>query len=220
MVAANQQSQIDDYNPTDLTLGQLESVSGIPLGLSLTLSASVGTASADVEGVISLSATLSSQPLSVSNQAVTLAQDSVDQANIFYDTISEVPYELMTQNTQQLAALLYALNTFLPQSDAAQNLAQVGQQFTAQLRQEVQALINQGVVAPTRLGDPNFIQQLYTTVSGDTPASVSARVYDGTPDHAADILIANGLSWYTPTFQSGMVLVIPRLRSTNQTQTV
>jgi phage tail protein X len=222
LVELNQEIQLDSYNPTIFSLGYLEGVSSLPFGLTLSLSATVSVASADVEGAVAIAATLSSQPVAVQNNAITLAQDSVTQSNIFYDTLSQTPYELLTQNSYQLSSLLFSFNLFAPQSDAAQALAQEAQQFAAQLRQQVQGFNSgsQGTVDPKRLSDPNNILTIYTTKDGDTPAAVSARMYGGSPDHAVDILRANGLSWYTPSFTSGIQLVIPRLSSTNATQAV
>lgn len=219
LIDANEDAQTNDLLPTFFSLGISEGVASAPILLSDNLNESVSLASFDVLTVTSIAATISSQPDAITNRAVDLAQDSVVQANIFYDTLSEVPYELLTQDPSRLSSLMFAFNQFATQSDAAQNLAQVAQQFTAQLRQQVQALLNSGRIAPTRLGDPNNILRSYMTKQGDTPASVSARMY-GTPDHAIDILRANNLSWYTPTFQAGRVLIIPRLSNTNPSQSV
>jgi phage tail protein X len=222
LVDANQQAQLDYYNPTYFSLGVLEAVASLPVGLTLSLSATVSIATSDVLGAVTIAATLSSQPVAVQNNAITLAQDSVTQSNNFYDELSQTPYELLTQNSYQLSSLLFSFNLFAPQSDAAQSLAQEAQLFAAQLRQQVQGFSSgsQGVVDPKRLGDPNNILTIYTTKDGDTPALVSARMYGGSPDHAADICRANGLSWYTPSFTSGIQLVIPRLSSTNATQAI
>jgi phage tail protein X len=222
LIDANDASQLDEQNPTIYSLGELEALSDLPSSFLLNLNTQVALISVDIEGAVTIAATISSQPVAVQNNAVTLAQNAVDQSNDFYDQLSQQPYELLTQNTYQLSGFLYALNTFAPQSDAVQALAQQAQQFAAQLRQEVQSYNSaaQGTISPTRLGDTNNILQIYTTRDGDTPAAISARMYQGSPDHAADILIANGLPWYQPSFPHGIQLVIPRLSVTNKTQAV
>jgi phage tail protein X len=222
LIDANQQSQLEASNPTIYSLGDLEALSELPSDFLLNLQTQVAGISIDVTSAVTIAATFSSQPVAVQNNAVTSAQNAVVQSNAFYDGLSEQPYELMTENTQSLRAFLFALNTFAPQSDSAQYLAQEAQAFAAQLRSEVQSLnsVKQGTITPTRLSDPNNVLQIYTTKQGDTPALVSARMYNGSPDHAVDILIANGFPWYQPTFPSGIQLVIPRLNQTQQTQAV
>lgn len=211
--AANTQASLAYQNPSNLTLGQIEAFANYPTTLVNSLANQITQITNDFGTVIAIAATLASQPLQISNRALNLARNTVSQLNSFYDTLSEISVEQL-YDKNDLASLLRAVNAFFPQSDAARDAARTAQQFTADLATEIQSLDNAGLINPQRLADPNSLQQVYVCKSGDTPAFVSQKFYQ-TPDHAVDILRANKLSWYTPTFNAGKILIIPVLQSVN-----
>lgn len=55
-----------------------------------------------------------------------------------------------------------------------------------------------------------LLKAIHVTIEGDTPMGLSIRYYE-TPDHAVDILNANGLPWSQVTFEKGSILIIPEL---------
>lgn len=222
LIAANTRASFAKFNPSAFSLGQLEALASFPTQLTDGLARSVQQLTGQVGQVIAIAATLTSQPTSVANRAIDLARNTVAQANQFYDTLSQIPIELLVKSpgTQsKLADLLRATKVFGAQSDAARDLARSGQQFTAKLQQQAQSSANVGRVSPTRLTDPNQIERVYITRNGDTPQTVSQNFYK-TPDHAVDILRANRLPWYTPTFSPGKILIIPVLPVVDATRSV
>lgn len=213
LVAANIAASFASTAPSNLTLGQIEALADYPSKLVTALASRVQQIASDVGAVVSIAATLSSQPVQIANRALNLARNTMSDLNSFADTLSQVPLEQLSTKSD-LASLLQALNAFFPQVDAARDAATTGQQFAAELQQEIQSLDNAGLINPQRLTNPNAAQQVYVCKAGDTPALVSQRFYQ-TPDHAVDILRANKLSWYTPTLPAGKILIIPVLQSNN-----
>jgi hypothetical protein len=218
LMAANVQASLRSQVPSNFTLGQLEALASYPTALVNSLARQVQQITSDVGSVIAIAATLASQPLSIANRAVNLARNTVSECNNFYDTLSEVPCELLTTK-QDLASLVRAVNGFYPQGDDALLAARAGQTFASELATEVQSLDNAGLINPRRLTDPSKIVTVYVVKAGDTAASISQQFYQ-TPDHAVDILKANKLTWYTTTLRPGAVLIIPVLSSTNPIQSV
>jgi len=213
LVAANVQASLQSQAPSNITLGQIEALANYPTALTNALAREVQQIASDVGTVVDIAATLASQPVQIANRAINLARNTVSEINSFYDELSEVPIEYMSLKTD-VASICFAINTYYPQSDAARDAANVGQQFVIDLQQEIQSLDNVGLINPQRLTNPNSVQQVHVCKVGDTPVSVSQEYYQ-TPDHAVDILRANKMSWYTPTFPPGKIVIIPVLPSIN-----
>ena len=213
LVAANVQASLASGIPSNVTLGQIEALADYPTSLANSLAREVQQISSDVGTVVAIAATLASQPVQIANRALNLARNTVAELNTFYDTLSEVPIEYMSLKSD-VSSIAFAVNTYYPQSDAARDAARTGQQFLVQLQQEIQSLDNVSLSNPQRLSNPNGVSQVYQCSAGDTPAFISQKFY-GTPDHAVDILRANKMSWYTPTFVAGKILSIPVLPAVN-----
>jgi hypothetical protein len=211
LIDANSLAQLQKFNPSSLSLGQLEQLANLPTALVTSLSRQVLQLEHTIGQVVNIAATLASQPLHIRQAAVNAARNAVSLANQFYDQLSHTPCEQLA-NKARVASILRAHAAFGAQSDAARALARQALIFAQQLRQQVQAASLQGEITPARLGDPSAAAQKYITRAGDTPTRVSQLFYKS-PDFAVDILRANGRSWYQSTFDPGTVLVIPVLQT-------
>lgn len=211
LLAAAQAAQLQKFNPSALTLGQLEAVANYPTTVANALAQNVQQITSSVGQLVDIATTLASQPVQVANRAVDLAQNTVYQTNNFKDELGEIPYESQTTKTK-VADLIQSALSFATQSDLAQDAARAGEEFAQKLQQQYQSTANKGTNDPGTLADPESVQQVYITKSGDTPQRVSVRYYQ-TPDHAADILRANRLPWHLPVFPSGKILIIPALNT-------
>lgn len=211
---ANTAALLASQAPQSLTLGQLEAIASYPTAVTDSLARSVTQLTSNVEQVVNIARTLGTQPYQVANRALDLAHNTISQTNTMYDTLSEIPYESLTTKSK-FADLIRASKTFATQSNAARDLARTGQQFSAQLQQQIQAYA-MGRLDPKRLADPSSVQRAYVAKAGDTPQRVSQRFYNS-PDHAVDILRANHLPWHLPTLPAGKVLIIPALPTVDAT---
>ena len=211
LLAAAQLAQLQKFNPSALTLGQLEAVASYPSQVANSLARQVQSLTSSAGQLVQIATTLASQPVQVANRAVDLAQNTVDQANNFKDELGQIPYEGQTTKTK-VADLIRSAVSFSTQSDLAQTTARAGEAFARKLQQQFQSTNNKGNNDPTTLADPNSVEQVYITKDGDTPQRVSVRYYK-TPDHAADILRCNRLPWHLPVFPTGKILIIPALNT-------
>jgi nucleoid-associated protein YgaU len=140
-------------------------------------------------------------------------QATSDQA---YQQYSAVPAEVMSQQDDAVS-VLYAYGLFGPVQDAAQQAVIAGYNFyqalVAALPKHSGALVGRsnGPNGP----NPDTIITVYCVKDDDTPQKISQRFY-GVPDHAADIMRANHLSWHTTQLPTGKQLVIPVLSSSTQ----
>jgi hypothetical protein len=216
LIQANQDASDEEFNPTYLTLGQSEAFAEDPSDLSENLAGQISDISDDITSLIALATATSAQPLSISNRALSLARNTIDNINTFRDTLGQIPVELLTQN-ENVSALAQAINAFFPQADAADQLSITSTEYLAQLQQQQQS--TGGYVTPNRLGDPNNALQVYIAHVGDTLPFISSMFY-GNPDHAADIAMANGLPWQFPVFETPTVLIIPVLPTVSATTSV
>lgn len=216
LLDANARASLQRFKPSSLTLGQLEALADYPSALTNSLARQVQQIGNSVDSVIAIAKTLAAQPLQVANRATGLARDTVARVNSFRDQIGQIPYELRTKKTR-LADVARAARAFNDQARAAGACARAGQDFLTRLQSQLQALDNAALVRPSRLGAAALATRTYVTVSGDTPARVSQRLF-GSPDHAVDLLRANHLPWHTPAFRPGQVLVVPAVGATPSTR--
>lgn len=216
LIDAAQAAQLDNLAPSALTLGQLEGVASGPLlQMSATATATVSL-QADLLAVSSIGTSLPNQPVQIAQAAIAHAADARQQSAQVYATFSAVPAELMSANSDAVSVLqAYAL--FGPLQDAAQQAEIAAYNFymamRAALPTQTGTLAGKNV---TSSPDPSSIITIYPVRDGDTPQKISMRFYR-TPDHAKDILKANGMSWHTTVLPKGRQLIIPVISSSTQT---
>lgn len=215
---ANQLAANARNTPNRLTLGQLEQLASYPSRLANSLARQVQAIGSQVQQVVDIASTLATQPVQVAQRATSLARNTVAQTNNFYDSLSRIPYELMS-NRRQLDGFIRGAVTFGTNSDIAQDAARAGREFAAQLRQTVQATSLTGALSNDGTSSPAQIEQVYVCKTGDTPETVSQKFY-ATSDHGVDILRANRLAWHTSTFKPGKIIIIPTLTQATTTQGV
>jgi len=214
--AANAATE-ENLAPSSFTLGQLESVSGGPVALMTATATSVTALQDDLIAASSIGTSLPSQPVQIAAVALNHAADALAQSQGAYAQFSATPAELMSANDDAVS-VLSAYGLFGPVADAALQSEIAAYVFYQQMKS---ALPTQGPAlagkktGPTTPG-PNTIITVYIVKDGDTPQKISMRFYR-TPDHAADIMRANGLSWHTTSLPKGKQLVIPVISSSTQT---
>jgi hypothetical protein len=192
-----------------ITLGNFDATSPIAVDqASATVDLLAGLQD-DYDSLTTINASLPDQPVQVVQAAVAHAADAVDQSDAIYQQYSAVPAELLSANTDAVS-VLRALALFAPIPDAALQAEIQAWSFCQKMRdslpQHAGALSGRNRAASGP--DPRTVITIYTVRDGDTPQSISARFYQ-TPDHAADIMRANGLSWHTTSLPTGRQLVIP-----------
>lgn len=203
--------------PSSFTLGQLESVSSGPLALmGVTATAAVGLQN-DIVAVASIGSVLPNQPVQIAQAALGHAADALARSQEVYAAFSATPLEVQSAN-DDAASLLQAFALTGPVSDAALR-AEIQayvfyQKMRAALPTHSPALSGRNL-GPSNPG-PTTIVGVYLVRDGDTPQRISMRFYR-TPDHAADIMRANGLAWHTTVLPKGKQLVIPVISSSTQT---
>lgn len=218
LVIANTAAVNLNRNPNSLTLGQIEQFASTPSKLADSLARQVQAIGSQVQQVVDIASTLATQPVQVAQRATSLARNTVAQTNNFYQSLSQIPYETMT-NRLKFDGFIRASVTFANNSDLAQDAARQGREFAAQLRQTVQATALTGALSNDGTSTPAQVQQVYTCKAGDTPEGVSQLFYS-TSDHAVDILRANRLAWHTSKLNPGKILIIPNLSNATTTQGV
>lgn len=217
LIEAAQTAQDDLLAPSVLTLGNLEGVSVGPLDLMTSLSLTAGGLQLDLVDVTAISGNLANQPVQVAQIALAQAANALQTSQDSYQEFSAVPCEVMSAQNDAVSVLqAYAL--FGPVMDAAQQAEIAAYIFYTAMRKAVpthaRSLNGKNSVAQTP--DPSTIITVYVCKDGDTPQRISQHFYK-TPDHARDILAANRLSWFTPSFPKGKQLIIPVISSSTQT---
>lgn len=214
--AANAATE-ENLSPRAFTLGQLESVAGGPVALMTATVASVTSLQNDLLAVSSIGGSLPNQPVQIAAAALSHAADALARSQGAYSQFSATPAELMSANDDAVSVLA-AYGLFGPVADAALQTEIAAYVFYQQMKS---SLPTQGPAlagkktGPTTPG-PSTVVDVYVVKDGDTPQKISMRYYQ-TPDHAADIMRANGLSWHTPTLPKGKQLIIPVISSSTQT---
>ena len=204
-------------NPSSFTLGQLEAVSGGPLLLMNATATACVELQGDLLAVAAIGTSLSTQPIQIAQAAVTHAANALAQAQSTYAAFSAVPAELMSANDDAVSVMrAYAL--FGPVQDTAQQAEIQAYSFYQAMRRALptHSGANQGLNSAKGSPSPDTIITVYPVKDGDTPQKISQRFYK-TPDHAADIMRSNGLSWHTTRLPKGKLLIIPVISSSTQT---
>ncbi len=217
-IAASQAAQTQALAPSALTLGTYESYAGGPLNLMTALSLTVGALQDDIVAVNTIGGNLANQPIQVAQMALAQSADALQTSQDAYQEFSAVPAEVMSSNDDAVSVLLaYAL--FGPVMDAAQQAEIAAYTFYQAVRKAVpthSSSLN-GKNSVQQTPDPSTIIAVHLCKDGDTPQKISAQYYNGSPDHAVDILRANRLAWYLTSFPTGKQLVIPVISSSTQT---
>ena len=196
-----------------LTLGQLESIAETPTKLANTMSRALRYQVNQVRRVGDLALRITNQPAQVAKVVVDFAKNTGAIARGYADQQQRRPIE-ENSNKQRVASLLRS-HVFLGRiTDRAIAGAAASNELQRRFTDSVMLPAGQGSIAvresaTTRAG---LIAAVYLAKAGDTPQKLSTRFY-GNPDRYVDILRANRLPWYTPTFEPGKILVIPTLGS-------
>jgi hypothetical protein len=175
-----------------------------------------------VQEVSTLAKTLNeSNPLTVTNSLIAFGRGTVKTAKAFGDSVGRVPVELMTTKPGSVSSVLTKGRVFYAISDDSDNEKRAGVALQASIRAQTMNVANRAEVAyeDSRSTKQNDILAVFVAREGDTPEMVSIRFYK-VPDRAQDILRVNRLSWYTPKFAGGQILVIPALTSNQLTRGV
>lgn len=196
---------------TGFTLGQLEQLAGAPLRLVNNALRSLRRAVAVFRQAGDVVRKLRAQPFAIANSVLALARNTRAVANQAADQLSRTPPEEMTTKSR-VSDLLRAHRYFGNAQLAASGVARQGWILESRIRQVLVSGANRGALSvrdssTTRAGD---VLAVYVPKLGETPQSVSTKFY-GSPDHGADVLRANRMPWYTPTFRPGVPIIVPAL---------
>lgn len=194
-----------------LTLGQLERLANAPKLLVDNAVRKLRFNVNQFKRVADIARKMALAPVAVENSILDLARNTTAVANQFIHQMGQTPPELLT-NRQKVSDLARATKHFARISNGMVASARAGASLEDKLRQVLVAGSNQGTIpvkesSTTRAGD---IVGVYVCKQGDTPTRVSSKYY-GSPDHGPEILRANRLPTFTPTFRRGQILVIPAL---------
>lgn len=197
------------------TLGQAEQFTGGPSLLVEEITASIGLTITNLQNVAGIIAETGTIPYQIASTAIGLSKVIVDNSNDTLDEISSIPIELQTASIN-VGDLCRAASFFGQVGDATAAAAVAGASAQVQLRDTLTSNPGGGEVSRnvTSAGQVGQAIGLRITRVGDTPQSVS-RMFYGTVDGDVDILRANFLPWYQPSFAPGTILLIPQ-RNTNK----
>ncbi len=212
LIAAGTRGRLAVSSPRSLTLGNLEAIANAPSALVAKFLRSVQQITSDVTRVVHIAATLASQPAHIAAAVTNQAHNCVSQANNMRDELDQVPIELQS-NRSRVDSVVRAATAFARQSQAAGDVADAAGELGRQLQHQLLAVALTGALNPRRMSGPGAVQAVYVCVEGDTPQRVSQRFYKS-PDHGIDLLKANRMSYHSPVFQKGQILIIPSLSST------
>jgi hypothetical protein len=161
--------------------------------------------------IVDIAATAASQPASVQQLAVNHARDAMAQASGVARQLSQQGVETFSKKGDAKSVLRAHL-LYGQMQDDARLAARAAEAYARQLRQALPyaqpPLSGEG--SRLQSPPPGSIQAVYRTRQGDTLARISQLFYKS-PDHVVDLARANGLSWMTPSFPVGTILVIPTL---------
>ena len=216
LVSAAQAPGQQLLEPDALTLGNLEAVSPGPLGQLSATGVAVAALQVDLGSIATIGASLPTQPIQVQQMALAHAANALATSDAVYEQYSAIPAETMSANVDAVS-VLRAYGLFGPVADAAMQSEIQSYAFYQKMRSTLptQTWSLQGRGSNASKPDAKTILGVHVVHDGDTPGGISMRWYR-TPDHASDILRANGMSWYTPTLPSGKQLVIPVISSTTR----
>ena len=198
------------------TLGQLETFVNVPYAALQAFNQKVQQIMTRVQQAADVATSVKNLPFAVANKGITAAQDMVSTANAYIDQVGQTPPELMSLSTK-VSTITRAAQFYAQNKAQAALLSKSGQDFADRLRaRQAPAIGLQGQALPqssSMLGGD--IIAIHITKANDTPQKLSMRYYQS-PDHGADILRANKLPLYQPTFAPGRPIIIPVLQTNKQ----
>lgn len=194
---------------SQFTLGQLEVFADAPRAFVQILLGNLSRFVNRFDEVGRLLIQVKSIPLQIANEAVQFARNTVDVGNQFVDDISGVPAE-QTTLSNNTTDLLRSFCYFAHIDDATQTVNRRAAEMQMQLRQTLSTNPGRGApsIRETSATQARDIITIRVVKKGDTPQSLSMLFY-GTPDRDVDILRANRLPLYQPSFDAGSLVVIP-----------
>lgn len=220
IVDAAAAAQAAKFNPSPITLGQLEALANAPSKLARSVDRSISQLQSNLGQVVGIARAVANQPTAISNMAINHARNTRAQALSIYRAFSSQGVETLSKRGDA-ASVLAAHKKFGDIQDKSQAGARAATSFETQIRQST--AVAQGWLAGERAkaeAPPvGSILTVHVAKDGETPQSISQRWY-GTPDHAVDILKANSLSWYLAKFTKGQRLVIPVLSSATSPKSI
>lgn len=151
------------------------------------------------------------QPAAIQASFINLAESTKSLAGAFVDAIGQRPPETLV-NKSRPATILRGYRYFSNISDCSRATADSSHEVATRLRPPTMQrgaapIISVRESSATRAGS---IIAVHVCKQGDTPQRLSMRYYESA-DHGADILRANKLPLYQPTFNQGAVIIIPVL---------
>lgn len=198
---------------THFTLGQLEQLASLPTKTAQVYARQLQQNVSAFKRIGDVVQKLRSQPFAASNAVVDFARNTTAISNRFIDDMGQQPPEQRALKAK-VSSLLRTNNYFAEIVRAAVLNARRAQDIERQTRQVLLSGANRGALSvkesqTTRAGD---VIAIHVCKEGDTPQVVSRKYYQNA-DHGLDILKANRLPYYTPTFNKGQILIIPALTS-------
>jgi phage tail protein X len=217
LIDATQAAETLNLAPTALSLGLLEGVSSGPVTQMSATAQDVAALQDDLLSIAAIGSSLPNQPIQIAQAALSHAADALQRSDATYMVFSATPLELTSANDDAVSCLR-AFAILAPVQDAALVAEIQAYTFYQAMRAALPTHSGslQGRNSAKASPSPKTILDVYRVVDGDTPQKISMRYY-GVPDHSADIMRANGLSWHTPTLPKGKQLIIPVISSSTQT---
>lgn len=199
---------------SSFSLGQLEAFANGPLNAFKSVTSQIQAGMSKLNQLGDVVATIRGMPDAFKAQASAIAADVAEQARQFTDKIGATPGELQSA-TSRPADVARAYATLGRAAGATSIVARQASALASSVRARAHGNAPlQGRQSPqAHTLRPQDVKATYVTKRGDTPSRLSSKFY-GTPDHAVDILLANRLPLYQPTFAPGKVLIIPTLPTT------
>lgn len=197
--------------PDRFTLGQLESIANAPLKAVQGLQQNLQRVVSDFKRLGTIAGKFRALPFTIANQALDFARNTLAVVNQFLDVMGRNPPELYSTKSKA-NDVIRASKSMNQIVEASRGTAAAAQALQEAIRRTLVSGANRGQLssdqtANVRAGD---LLAVYVCKVGDTPQSVSRKFY-GTADRGIDLLRANRMPWYTPTFKIGQVLSVPAL---------
>jgi len=193
------------------SLGQFEALANAPLQAVNSFNRQIQQNVSQIKQLGSVINTFRTQPAAITGSFINLAKNTQSIAINLIDTLGRQPPEVQANKTR-VASLLRANRYFASVAEQARLTAESSRDLALRLRAPLVQRGGAPVISvqesqTTRAGQ---VLGVHVCHEGDTPQKVSIQYYK-TPDHGSDILRANKLPLYQPSFLPGAVLIIPAL---------
>lgn len=196
-----------------LSLGQLEQIATAPQRALTAFSRQIQQNVSKMKALGELVNKFRSQPAAIQATYINLASNTQSVAINFVDAFGRTPPEANVNKTR-VSSLLRGHRYLSDVAEQARLAAESALVLVQQLRPPTLQRGGAPIISvlesqSSRAGD---IIAVHIAKAGDTPQRVSMRYY-GSGDHGTDILRANKLPLYQPSFVPGAVLIVPVLRN-------